>query len=119
MWWTGPESAAAQPWQTTKSDGLRYWRQDKSSCAATNCADCRHAVRTQVIRIRVILSVMPGYEDELAQIVAQLNRAAPASRPARQETAQTTSSLDQLVAYATRRGASDVLLIAGAPVILR
>ncbi len=62
---------------------------------------------------------MPGYEDELAQIVAQLNRAAPASRPARQETAQTTSSLDQLVAYATRRGASDVLLIAGAPVILR
>ena len=62
---------------------------------------------------------MPGYEDELAQIVAQLNRAAPTSRPTRQETAQTTSSLDQLVAYATRRGASDVLLIAGAPVILR
>ena len=62
---------------------------------------------------------MPGYEDELAQIVAQLNRAAPASRPVRQEAAQTTASLDQLVAYATRRGASDVLLIAGAPVILR
>ena len=62
---------------------------------------------------------MSSYEDELAQIVAQLNRAAPASRAARPDTAQSTATLDQLLAYAARRSASDVLLIAGAPVILR
>ena len=62
---------------------------------------------------------MPSYEDELAQIVAQLNRAAPASRAARPDSAQSTASLDQLLVYAARRSASDVLLIAGAPVILR
>jgi twitching motility protein PilT len=62
---------------------------------------------------------MAAYEDELAHIVAELNRMAPGSRAARPEEPQTTSSLDQLLAYAARRGASDLLLIAGAPVTLR
>jgi twitching motility protein PilT len=60
-----------------------------------------------------------SYEDELAQIVAQLNRAAPASRAHRPDAGQSSATLDQLLAHAARRGASDVLLIAGATVILR
>jgi twitching motility protein PilT len=60
-----------------------------------------------------------GYEDELAQIVAQLNSAAPGSRAHRPETGQSTVTLDQLLVYAARRAASDVLVIAGASVILR
>jgi twitching motility protein PilT len=62
---------------------------------------------------------VPGYEDELAQIVAQLNSAAPGSRAHRPEAGQSTATLDQFLVYAARRSASDVLLIAGAPVILR
>jgi twitching motility protein PilT len=61
---------------------------------------------------------MPGYDKELADIVAELNRAAPGSRSPK-ETAETTASLDQLLGYAAGRGASDLLLIAGAPVTLR
>ncbi len=66
---------------------------------------------------------MPYYEKELAQIVAELNRAAPVPRDAR-ETAPTENlgnleSLDQLLTYAVRQTASDLLLIAGAPVTLR
>jgi twitching motility protein PilT len=67
----------------------------------------------------VILYSVPGYEDELAQIVAQLNSAAPGSRAHRPEPGQNTATLDQFLVYAGRRSASDVLLIAGAPVILR
>jgi twitching motility protein PilT len=72
---------------------------------------------------------VPYYEKELAQIVAELNRAAPASRDAAESSLQHAStqsalvqnlaSLDQLLEYAARQGASDVLLIAGAPVALR
>jgi len=67
---------------------------------------------------------VPGYENELAQIVAELNRAAPGSREVRQESApslvsQNLASLDQVLVHAVRRAASDVLLIAGAPVTLR
>jgi len=62
---------------------------------------------------------MPGYDDELARIVADLNRAAPGSRAERPETPPGAATLDQLLAHAARRGASDVLLIAGAPVTLR
>src|SRR5438132_14383886 len=62
---------------------------------------------------------MSDYETELAQIVAQLNRAAPASRTQRADGGQSTATLDHLLSYATRRGASDLLLIAGAPVMLR
>jgi twitching motility protein PilT len=84
---------------------------------------------------------MPGYENELAQIVAELNRAAPAAResrppvaemPASQLTSQLTSqlaspqlaspqlaSLDAILIHAVRSGASDLLLIADVPVTLR
>jgi len=66
---------------------------------------------------------MAGYESELEQIVAQLNRAAPGSREQRPEPADLSpadlSSLDKLLAQAGRRSASDVLLIAGAPVAMR
>ena len=72
---------------------------------------------------------MAYYEKELAQIVAELNRAAPATRDATNsafETApvpatpvQNLESLDQLLEYAVRQGASDVLLIAGAPIVMR
>ena len=61
---------------------------------------------------------MPPYEDELAQIVAELNRAAPSSQQ-NQYTAENLASLDQLLAQAVRKTASDLLLIAGAPANLR
>src|SRR2546422_11226997 len=62
-----------------------------------------------------------AYDNELEQIVAELNRAVPGSRamPGTQGAPQTTATLDQLLAHAARRGASDLLLIAGAPVALR
>ncbi|MDE3165294.1 MAG: type IV pili twitching motility protein PilT, partial [Acidobacteriota bacterium] len=63
---------------------------------------------------------MPGFDDELSEIVAQLNRAAPSqktSAPARAPGA--TASMEQLLAAAAARHASDVLLIAGAPPMLR
>ena len=66
---------------------------------------------------------VPDYPDELAQIVAELNRAAhvdtsPKPRAATSVPAN-SSSLDQMLALAVRRAASDLLLIAGAPVTLR
>ncbi len=66
---------------------------------------------------------MPYYEKELAQIVAELNRAAPVPRDSKetvpQETPGSLDSLDQLLLYAVNQTASDLLLIAGAPVTLR
>src|SRR5690242_19592540 len=64
---------------------------------------------------------MPEFDDELSQIVAQLNRAAPSQqKPAYAPRGpQSTASLDQLLATAASRHASDVLLIAGAPPMLR
>jgi twitching motility protein PilT len=75
---------------------------------------------------------LPYYEKELAQIVEELNRAAPGSpreakearEPAVLETTGTGTSgslesLDQLLMFAVRQSASDLLLIAGAPVTLR
>ena len=62
---------------------------------------------------------VPSYEDELAQIVAQLNRAAPTSRTLRPDAGPSSATLDQLLVHATRRGASDILLVVDAPVILR
>ena len=70
---------------------------------------------------------VPYYEKELAEIVAQLNRAAaPSPRDDRESreptpaaTAGSLESLDQLLMYAARQTASDLLLIAGAPVTLR
>jgi twitching motility protein PilT len=66
---------------------------------------------------------VPYYEKELAQIVAELNRAAPVPRDSRDaappENLGSLESLDQLLNYAVRETASDLLLIAGAPVTLR
>jgi twitching motility protein PilT len=62
------------------------------------------------------------YDDELAQIVADLNRVATGARPAQASTGPgttTTATLDQLLVFAARQGASDVLLIAGVPVSMR
>ena len=62
---------------------------------------------------------MSDYDKELFEIVAELNRAAPSQRAAVPRTPQSTASLDQLLESAARRGASDVVLIAGVPPILR
>jgi twitching motility protein PilT len=67
----------------------------------------------------LLLTAMPGYDHELALIVAELNRAALGTRASHGDTPQSTASLDQLLAYAAQRHASDLLLIAGAPVALR
>ncbi len=61
---------------------------------------------------------MSEYDNELSKIVAELNRAAPSQKLAFRGV-QSTASLDQLLHAAAGRGASDVLLIAGAPVMLR
>ncbi|MGA3204577.1 MAG: PilT/PilU family type 4a pilus ATPase [Bryobacteraceae bacterium] len=61
---------------------------------------------------------MPPYEDELAQIVADLNRTSPSS-PQVSYSAESLASLDSLLAQAVRKAASDLLLIAGAPAHLR
>jgi twitching motility protein PilT len=69
--------------------------------------------------------VVPGYENQLAQIVAELNRAAPGARDFRRDDAENLASsdalpaLDAVLAHAVRLGASDLLLIADVPVILR
>ena len=62
---------------------------------------------------------MSEYDHELSKIVAELNRAAPSQKYAAERTAQSTASLEQLLHAAAGRGASDVLLIAGAPAMLR
>ena len=67
---------------------------------------------------------MSEYDNELSKIVAELNRAAPSQKYAVGRTAPSPSSadyasLDRLLHAAASRGASDVLLIAGAPVMLR
>jgi twitching motility protein PilT len=62
---------------------------------------------------------MNEYDNELSKIVAELNRAAPSQKSAAARTGQSTASLDQLLHTAAGRGASDVLLIAGAPAMLR
>jgi len=62
-----------------------------------------------------------SYGNELEQIVAELNRAAATSREPKPESgaARSSASLDQLLSQAVRRGASDLLLIAQAPVTFR
>ena len=63
---------------------------------------------------------MSGYDNELSQIVAELNRAAaPGGRAVRADAPQTSGSLDQVLGHAVRRGASDLLVIAGVPLTLR
>jgi twitching motility protein PilT len=68
---------------------------------------------------------MASFDKDLSEIVAELNRAAPGGRqpPQLKEPAhaapENLASLDALLVHAIRRGASDLLLIAGAPVTLR
>src|SRR4051794_21545405 len=62
---------------------------------------------------------MPEYDNELSQLVAELNRAAPSQKSTAPRGPQSTASLDQLLATAASRNASDVLLIVGAPPMLR
>jgi twitching motility protein PilT len=66
---------------------------------------------------------LAGYENELAQIVAELNRAAPGARELRGEPPPGFTAdfarLDHVLTHAVRSGASDLLLIPGAPVTLR
>ena len=61
---------------------------------------------------------MADYDRELSEIVAELNRAAPSQKSA-ERLPQSTASLDELLGFASRRSASDILLIAGAPAVLR
>ena len=64
--------------------------------------------------------VVSEYDRELSEIVAELNRAAPSQQ---QKSAPrgpvSTASLDALLSTAAARNASDVLLIAGASLVLR
>jgi twitching motility protein PilT len=64
---------------------------------------------------------MSEYDSELSKIVAELNRAAPSQKntTAAARMPQSTASLDKLLQAAAHRNASDVLLIAGAPAMLR
>ena len=57
---------------------------------------------------------MGDYDSELSRIVEELNRAAPSQKSA-PGTPGSTASLDQLLDFATKRNASDILLVAGAP----
>ena len=72
-----------------------------------------------------------SFDKDLSDIVAELNRAAPGGRPPAADplkpaaiapvpaSPENLASLDSLLTHAIRRGASDILLIAGAPVTLR
>ncbi len=68
---------------------------------------------------------MGGYDTELKRIVEELNRTATPSTPPspRHHTGprlrEVPASLDQLLSLAAKRGASDVLLVAGSPVAMR
>jgi twitching motility protein PilT len=63
---------------------------------------------------------MGDYDSELSKIVAELNRAAPSQQKAVPiRGPQSTASLDHLLGIAVSRNASDVILMAGAPAILR
>lgn len=65
---------------------------------------------------------MPGYDNELAAIVNELNRTATGTRPSLADAPpppQNAGSLDQFLRFAVAQNASDLLVIAGAPVALR
>ena len=57
--------------------------------------------------------------EELSKIVAELNRAAPTQKRATGRGPQSTPTLDKLLNTAASRNASDILLVAGAPAMLR
>src|SRR5579864_5903564 len=52
--------------------------------------------------------VLAEYDRELSEIVAELNRAAPSQKSA-ERLPQSTASLDELLAFASQRNASDIL----------
>jgi twitching motility protein PilT len=56
---------------------------------------------------------MPAHESDLSQIVYELNRTAPESKQDK------TASLDKLLTLAAEQTASDIILVAGAPVAFR
>src|ERR1019366_5146503 len=56
---------------------------------------------------------------ELSKLVAELNRAAPSQKRAPARGSQATPTLDKLLNLAAARNASDILLVAGAPAMLR
>jgi len=62
---------------------------------------------------------MGEYDSELSKIVAELNRAAPSQKTPSSRSPQSTASLDKVLQQAAGRMASDILLVAGAPVMLR
>jgi len=65
---------------------------------------------------------MGDYDSELSKIVAELNRAAPSQQRASVgvvRSGASTASLDQLMALAVKSAASDVILVVGAPPVLR
>jgi twitching motility protein PilT len=64
---------------------------------------------------------MGEFDTELSKIVAELNRAAPSQKQAHPavRNPEATASLERLLQAAAGRGASDVLLIAGAPPMFR
>jgi twitching motility protein PilT len=64
---------------------------------------------------------MGEYDTELSKIVAELNRAAPSQQRAATviRTPGSTASLDQMLGFAVKSSASDVLLVVGAPPVLR
>jgi twitching motility protein PilT len=65
---------------------------------------------------------MAGYDNELSRIVEELNRAAPGSRTHERRAPQlvpVSASLDQLLSYAAKNNASDVLLVTGSAVAMR
>src|SRR3954462_3886936 len=62
---------------------------------------------------------MAGQDHALSPTRPGVNRAGTRSRPGRTESSENTAALDELLGYAARQGASDVVIIAGAPVALR
>ena len=56
---------------------------------------------------------MPAHENDLSQIVYELNRTAPEAKPDK------TASLDKLLTLAAEQSATDIILVAGAPVAFR
>jgi twitching motility protein PilT len=67
-----------------------------------------------------IKGTMPGYDNELAAIVNELNRTATGTRPTAAEVSPPNAgSLDQFLRLAVAQNASDLLVIAGAPAALR
>src|SRR5437899_1179015 len=66
-------------------------------------------------------STMGDFDNELSKIVAELNRAAPSQKHTQTQSRspEATASLERMLQNAAARGASDVLLIAGAPPMFR